>query len=534
MRNLPALFCGTLALLGLTTASVTATAAPNLLVHNGGPSAGDSGEIGIVDAATGAFTSLNTLPAQWEFDDVAVSPTGVVYAVAYHYWTPGSPIQYGNYLWILSLDPAVPHQQLGILSDPCYPIWADSLAFAPNGTLYAAGYIYQTHTLTCPAGVDHPRSGESAIFEIATTPQAIFPGYPSVLANVPGVVTFYGYDYYSSDITFACDGSLYLASSGTWASAGYEDRLLHFDPTFSSFTDLGPMGYSDVALAYDDGSGTLYGAAYASDDVVTLDPSTGAGTSLSVMSPSLYAYGASFTTAMTDADADGLCDAQDPCTAGPNVDGDGDGLADACDNCPTTPNAAQTDTDGDGVGDACDATCVVIADALGSPFQVQDAQIAFDPTDPTKAGTNYGTSPTIQVGAVGTGTRRMVMKFDLSSIPSSATITSSIVDVRKASSLGVGTMRVHEVLTPWSELTVTWSMIGSAFAPTPLTTFVPSSYANGSIISVDLTSITQGWVTGATPNNGVLFDELGLSRSVYGASDAGVLTNRPQLTVCYL
>lgn len=527
--------CGALAFLGLSAATATASAAPDLLVHNGGPSAGDSGEIGTVDAATGTFTALNTLPPQWEFDDIAVAPTGEVYAVAYHYWTPGSPIQYGSYLWILSLDPAVPHQQLGILSDACYPIYADSLAFAPNGTLFAAGYIFQTHTLTCAAGADHPRSGEGAIFEIDPVPQAIFPGSPTVLANVPGVVTFFGYDYYSSDITFTCDGSLYLASSGTWASAGYEDRLLHFDPAFSGFTDLGPIGYSDVALAYDDQTGTLYGAAYATDDVVTLDPTTGAGASLSVMSPSLYPYGASFPTAMTDGDADGVCDAQDLCLLGPNgVDGDADGAPDACDNCPLASNAAQTDTDGDGVGDACDPICVTIDDVLGAPSNVEDASIAFDPTDPTKAVSNFGYQPQIQVGTITTTTRRMVMKFNLSPIPAASTILSSSLGLRKGSGVGSGTMNVHQLLTSWSEGTVTWSSIGSAFVSSPFTSFVPSAYAGGSLITVDLTALTQGWVSGTTPNQGILFDEVGGSRSLYGASEGGVLANRPKLTVCYL
>jgi hypothetical protein len=67
----------------------------------------------------------------------------------------------------------------------------------------------------------------------------------------------------------------------------------------------------------------------------------------------------------SDADSDGVPDAQDNCrtTANPNQsDGDGDGVGDACDNCPTVSNHDQTDSDGDGIGDACAKVDVWIKD----------------------------------------------------------------------------------------------------------------------------------------------------------------------------
>lgn len=80
-------------------------------------------------------------------------------------------------------------------------------------------------------------------------------------------------------------------------------------------------------------------------------------------------------TPSSDADSDGVRDADDNCVDDANADQtdtDGDGIGNACDNqadtdsdgdqvpdpsdnCPTISNADQTDTDNDGIGDACDS-----------------------------------------------------------------------------------------------------------------------------------------------------------------------------------
>lgn len=59
-------------------------------------------------------------------------------------------------------------------------------------------------------------------------------------------------------------------------------------------------------------------------------------------------------TACPDADADNLCDADDPCPFDPDNDLDGDGLCGNVDNCPADANPDQYDVDADGIGDACD------------------------------------------------------------------------------------------------------------------------------------------------------------------------------------
>lgn len=178
-------------------------------------------------------------------------------------------------------------------------------------------------------------------------------------------------------------------------------------------------------------------------------------------------------------------------------------------------------------------TCVTIDDILGNPTLVQDAMISFDPLDPTRASANF-TGSQIQVGTVATSTRRMVLKFSLASVPTGANVVSSTLTVRKASHVGTtGTMNLHTLLTSWSEGTVTWNVIGSSYDTTVLASFIPSAYANATTISVDITPVTQSWVSGVLANNGVMLDEVGGSRSLYGASEAGVAVNRPKLMVCY-
>jgi hypothetical protein len=56
----------------------------------------------------------------------------------------------------------------------------------------------------------------------------------------------------------------------------------------------------------------------------------------------------------TRGDACDSCDACVPCDRGPDHDEDGDKVPDGCDNCPALANAGQSNRDADDVGDACD------------------------------------------------------------------------------------------------------------------------------------------------------------------------------------
>jgi hypothetical protein len=240
----------------------------------------------------------------------------------------------------------------------------------------------------------------------------------------------------------------------------------------------------------------------------------------------------------SDADADGVCDGSDNCLNVSNPaqdDGDGDSLGDACDNCPTVYNPSQLDTNGDGVGLACETACLSFKRIPGSAAGlVRDATITFDPADATKAITNFGGAIGLHVGAVGTTTRQSLVKFDiLPSIPSTAIILSSTMTLRKATSMGVGTVNVHAVLAPWTESTVTWNSFGGAYSSSILYSFAPNVTPPNGTVAIDLTTQTQAWVSGAGGNHGVLLEEAGPPRASFGSSEASI-NSRPKLDVCFM
>ncbi|HRW52967.1 MAG TPA: autotransporter-associated beta strand repeat-containing protein, partial [Phycisphaerae bacterium] len=74
-----------------------------------------------------------------------------------------------------------------------------------------------------------------------------------------------------------------------------------------------------------------------------------------------------------DADADGVCDADDICPGGnDNIDTDGDGVPDGCDACPGFDDNA--DIDDDGVPDACD-TCANFQSTVATAQELIDAMV---------------------------------------------------------------------------------------------------------------------------------------------------------------
>jgi hypothetical protein len=195
----------------------------------------------------------------------------------------------------------------------------------------------------------------------------------------------------------------------------------------------------------------------------------------------------------------------------------------ACGEAPTeVPNGQETQ-----VGEATQAiTCTTL-------FPSGDATIAQDPADPTAAVSNFGAALTLGTGTTGTTVRQSLLQFSFGTLPPLAVITSSTLSLRKAAGVGGGTLTAHRVIAPWAEPAVTWSSFGGAFDGTAagnldLATVLPNTTG-----TFDVTALVQAWVTGQTPNYGVLLEQPS-GRATFGSRNAGNVPLRPQLKVCYV
>jgi hypothetical protein len=231
----------------------------------------------------------------------------------------------------------------------------------------------------------------------------------------------------------------------------------------------------------------------------------------------------------TSCDDGNACTPSDTCTAGANAnqaDGDLDGVGNACDNCVLLPNPTQLDTNGNGLGDACDTQCVVFRRSAGSA--VADAEIGSG----TKATTNWGASQFAVTGfANATENRQALIRFDLSSITPTSVVNSATVKLKSGDTpSATATVRVHEILAPWVESTITWNSFAGAFAAANTATF--SNGGGNAFVTFTLTPLVKSWVNLTKANRGILLEQgptVGQTTN-FKTSES---TDQPELTVCY-
>jgi hypothetical protein len=166
--------------------------------------------------------------------------------------------------------------------------------------------------------------------------------------------------------------------------------------------------------------------------------------------------------------------------------------------------------------------CVILQ--RGTSGNVADALIAEVGDGPDK---NYGSSSSLATGGAPGNQRQALIRFDVSSIPSGATITSATATLNVLLFGGAPT-RAHPITTSWLESTVTWESFGGTFAAMPVATF-----PTGTPTSADLKSVVQGWVDGSIVNDGILL-ERDLTGSTVFCSSECPKAQRPRLDVCYL
>ena len=182
-------------------------------------------------------------------------------------------------------------------------------------------------------------------------------------------------------------------------------------------------------------------------------------------------------------------------------------------------------------------TCVTIQNVGPTTTFVDDAAISTDPTDPTKANTNYGSVNQLTAGFVGTEYRRLLLKFDPigAGIPSDAVVSSATLRLRMTQSLGKNPVDFYAGTSLWDEHVATWNQIAAApngglgsLQATLATLGVP----NSSYVDIPLpAALIESWLAPSS-NYGLVLDHPQAGRTTFGASEAGA-ASRPTLQVCY-
>jgi N-acetylneuraminic acid mutarotase len=147
---------------------------------------------------------------------------------------------------------------------------------------------------------------------------------------------------------------------------------------------------------------------------------------------------------------------------------------------------------------------------------------------------NYGPDSIL---AVGTGTTSYV-QFNLSGIPSGATISKATLRLYVDAVLKGGSFDVYELDGGWSEKSLTYNsppptLGASATGNHPVSV---SAGTMNQFLLIDITQLAQGWVNGTIPNNGIaLALTSGSSGSFSFDSKESLLTaNGPELEIALM
>lgn len=172
------------------------------------------------------------------------------------------------------------------------------------------------------------------------------------------------------------------------------------------------------------------------------------------------------------------------------------------------------------------STCVTVQRGLAAPWNtVADAMVnSSSPITPNGSGAG------MTAGAGGGITRRGLVSWDLSAVPSGSTVVSATAGfwINARSPSPVPTVNAHANTAAWSESAVTWNT-APAFGATVV---VLPSAASGAITAALPVATVQAWITGA-PNAGLTLEADAGGLETLATSEDPTPGHRPSLTVCY-
>jgi len=156
--------------------------------------------------------------------------------------------------------------------------------------------------------------------------------------------------------------------------------------------------------------------------------------------------------------------------------------------------------------------------------------------------TNYGSSSSLRLDN-GPNLHSALFKFNLATIPTTATITSAELHIWTDDKAG-DPQPIYEVLQDWSEAQATWNarMTGMNWTTagaeppsrgtTTLGTLDPQATMTEYTISLP-TALVGKWVATPTTNFGIILRGTGMSSSTVATREYSTAANRPFLRVTY-
>ncbi len=144
---------------------------------------------------------------------------------------------------------------------------------------------------------------------------------------------------------------------------------------------------------------------------------------------------------------------------------------------------------------------------------------------------NYGSVTSLRADNEDSGGEVFsVISWDLSSIPSSATVNSVSITLDLSDGSG-STHNIWEVINSWSENTVTWNNIGP-IGGTLLGSIPPTGSGEITInLNASGIALVQDWVDGSSANNGIIIRTTGSNDGI--GFDSREATNPPKISVTF-
>ncbi|MFI5141038.1 MAG: DNRLRE domain-containing protein, partial [Bacteroidia bacterium] len=143
------------------------------------------------------------------------------------------------------------------------------------------------------------------------------------------------------------------------------------------------------------------------------------------------------------------------------------------------------------------------------------------------------------------GLGRGLIKFDLSSIPSTATVTSAnlylYADINSTSGVngqptyGTDSFLIKQITTPWTETTVNWNNQPSTSTVNMVS--VPKSTTTTQNYNINIINLAQGFVSNPSTNYGFMYnmanEVTAYSSVIFASSNHSDSTLHPMIKVCY-